>query len=132
MTDNKKRLASFARVAAVLAPVGLMAIAVATLIPIYNGSFITGILPKCLYSAGAVILLACRLFTPYRGGDLRLRRLYRIESWSALFFCVGGFFMWYPSASVRDWLAFTLAGAAIQIFTSFAIPARQRKLKAGS
>lgn len=122
---------SFSRAAAVLVPLGLLAVAAATLIPVYRGTFDAGAFPKWLYCAGAVLLLVCRLFTPYKGKDLRLCRLYRIESWSALFFCVGGFFMWYPSASVRDWLAFTLAGAAIQIYTSFAIPSRQKRLKSG-
>ena len=118
---------SLNRTAAALAPLGLLAVAVATLIPIMRGAFDSGLFPKCLYSAGALFLLVCRLFSPYRGADVRLRRLHRIENWSALFFCVGAFFMWYPGAAARDWLAFTLAGAAVQIYTSFAIPARQRK-----
>ena len=33
-----------------------------------------------------------------------------------------------PGAELRDWLAFTLAAAVIQIITSFAIPARESKL----
>lgn len=75
-----------------------------------------------IYSAGALLLLVSRLFTPYKGKVDRLRRLYRIESWSAIFFCVAAFFMFYDSTSARDWLAFTLAGGAIQIYTSIMIP----------
>lgn len=83
---------------------------------------------KYVYSAGALALLLVRLFTPYRGDDLRLKRLHRIESWSAVFFCAAAVFLFYPGAELRDWLAFTLAGAALQIFTSLAIPARESKL----
>ena len=81
-----------------------------------------------VYSAGALMLLIIRLFTPFKGNDARLKRLHRIESWSAVFFCVAAFFLFYPGAALRDWLAFTLAGAIIQIFTSLAIPAREAKV----
>ncbi len=119
------------RITAITAPLGLLAIAAATLIPIYQGSFSYSALSRWLYTIGAAVLLLSRLFGSVSVADLRLRRLYRIESWSAIFFCVAAFFMWYPEGSPRDWLAFTLAGAAIQIYTSFAIPARQRKVKNG-
>lgn len=70
-----------------------------------------------------------RLFTPYQGRDFRLKRLHRIESWIAIIFCVGAFFLFYNNGlQLRDWLAFTLAGAALQIFTSLAIPMREARL----
>lgn len=111
-----------------IAPVGLLLIAGATVVPLFFGPQYDGIWHKASYASGAIILLICRLFSPYRGDDMRLRRLHRIESWSAIFFCVACFFMFWPDAAMRDWLAFTLAGAAIQIYTSIAIPSRERKL----
>lgn len=77
---------------------------------------------KYIYGVGAILLLIGRLFTPYKGNHIRLKRLYRIETWSAIFFCVALFFMFYEGANARDWLAFTLAGGAIQIYTSIMIP----------
>jgi Ni,Fe-hydrogenase I cytochrome b subunit len=77
---------------------------------------------KYIYGSGAILLLIGRLFTPYKGNHIRLKRLYRIETWSAIFFCVASFFMFYEGANARDWLAFTLAGGAIQIYTSIMIP----------
>lgn len=59
--------------------------------------------------------------------SLRLKRLYRLETWSALFFCVGTFFIFYDRAGVSDWLAFTLAGGAVQAYTSIMIPRAMRK-----
>lgn len=116
-----------------LVPVGLLLIALATIEPLILHPFEPGGWYKYVYAAGAVLLLLCRLFTVHPEKDLRLRRLFRMESWSAIFFCVGTFFIFYPAGKLRDWLAFTLAGAAIQIFTSIMIPIRQRKvLKEGS
>ncbi len=111
------------------APVALLLILLATLVPFFmstvewaQASF------RYVYTAGAVLLLAVRLFTPYRGSDFKLKRWHRIESWSAVFFCAAAAFLFYPGAELRDWLAFTLAAAVIQIITSFAIPARESKL----
>ena len=75
------------------------------------------------------MLLIGRIFSSYKGDNLRLKRLYRIESWSAIFFCVAVFFMFYERAGARDWLAFTLAGGAIQIYTSIMIPRTIAKSK---
>lgn len=109
-------------------PVGLLLVALATMEPLILHPFNPGGWYQYVYAAGAVLLLLCRLFITHGATDLRLRRLYRMEGWSAIFFCAGTFFMFYPSGTMRDWLAFTLAGAAIQIFTSIMIPMRQRKL----
>ncbi|MCM1517643.1 MAG: hypothetical protein NC117_03295 [Pseudoflavonifractor sp.] len=77
---------------------------------------------RYLYGAGALALIAGRLMSPYRGDIYRVKRLSRIEVWSAIFFCVAVFFMFYPGANNRDWLAFTLAGGVIQVYTSVMIP----------
>lgn len=110
----------------VLSTVALIAIVVATLMPILKGGQVpfSQMAPwfRYLYTAGAVILVVCRLFSPYKGSVLRVKRLYRIETWSSIFFCVGAFFLFYNPDTTRDWLAFTLAGGAIQIYTSIMIP----------
>lgn len=102
---------------------GMLLIVAGTMMPIFNleGDYFTGTIYKYVYSAGALLLIVSRLFSSYKGKNDRLRRLYRIESWSAIFFCVAAFFMFYGDAA-RDWLAFTLAGGAIQIYTSIMIP----------
>lgn len=111
--------------------IGLLLIAAGTLLPILNGrNAIYRDMPdtfKYLFTAGAAIVLIARLFNTYKGKILRLKRLYRIELWSAIFFCAAAFFMFYEKDTTRNWLAFTLAGAAIQIYTSFMIPRTMRK-----
>lgn len=99
--------------------IGMLIIAAGTVMPLLMQE---GDLFKYVYGGGAVILLIGRIFTTYKGTNLRLKRLYRIEAWASIFFCVATFFMFYESAGNRDWLAFTLAGGAIQIYTSIMIP----------
>lgn len=114
----------------VMATVGLLAVAIGTLLPILNVMVEQGAAGnwwKYLYAAGAVLFLAAKLLTPYRGSHPRIRRLYRIESWSAIFFCVAAFFLFYNGSVSRDSWAFTLAGGVLLVFTTIAIPRVVRK-----
>lgn len=99
--------------------ISMLLIVVGTILPLFNSG---GILFKYIYSVGAIFLLIGRILSPYKGSELRVKRLYRIETWSAIFFCTAAFFMFYEGAGRTDWLAFTLAGGIIQIYTSIMIP----------
>ncbi len=113
-TTSRSALCSLA------ASLGLLLIAVATLIPILAGGFPESPLYKYLYTAGAAVCLLAALFDKAPASmPLRTRRWKRIESWSAIFFCAGAFFLWYPGSTARDWLAFTLAGAVVRIIVFF-------------
>lgn len=109
-----------------LATIGLLLIVVGAVIPIFlaaNSGYTQ--MPqyyKFIYAAGALLLLTARILYRYTGVVLRVRRLYRIEMWSALFFCVATFFLFYQPNQSRDWIAFTLAGGILQLFTSIMIP----------
>jgi hypothetical protein len=50
-----------------------------------------------------------------------------MEAWSAVFYIVASFFSFYNHNTYRDWLAFTLAGAVVQIIASVMITLRQKK-----
>lgn len=115
--------------AAVGAPMALLVIFLATLVPflLMDNEVAREAFPY-VYSAGALALLLVRLFTPFKGTDLKLKGWHRIESWTAIIFCVAAFFLFYNPHQLRDWLAFTLAGAVLQAITSIAIPAREKKL----
>ena len=109
-----------------LSSAGLLLIAVAVVIPIVAGGFPESPLYKWLYSAGALVCIVASLFNRApENASVRERRWVRIEAWSSIFFCAATFFLWYPESSARDWLAFTLAGAAIRIIVFF------RNLRAG-
>lgn len=114
----------------VLSTVGLLAIAVGTLLPVLNvqvGPGAIGVWWKYVYAGGALCFLAGKLLSPYTGEHPRIKRLYRIESWSAVFFCVAAFFLFYNGNVTRDSWAFTLAGGALMIFTTLQIPRVIRK-----
>lgn len=100
---------------------GLLLIGAGTLMPLLTMQRGSDLF-RYIYTAGAAIVIIGRLFTPYQGTDLRLKRLVRIEAWSGICFCVAAFFLFYDTVSLRDWLAFTMAGGAIQCYTSFMIP----------
>lgn len=108
-----------------LATIGLLAIAAGTLLPILNVTVAPGTAGswwKYVYAAGALCFLIGKLLSPYTGKHPRIKRLYRIESWSAVFFCVAAFFLFYNGNVSRDSWAFTLAGGALLVFTTIAIP----------
>lgn len=118
-----------------MATIGLLGIAVAIALPIINvhrgmpyGGYGTSHLWKYIFAGGALLFLAAKLFTPYTGTHPRIKRLYRIEAWSAVFFCVAAIFAFYDGTTTRDVWAFTLAGGAILIFTTLAIPYRIKKI----
>lgn len=113
----------------IIVPVALLLVLGATAVPFFLHDIeLARTAFPYVFSAGALLLLLARLFTPYRGKDSQLKRLHRIESWSAIIFCVAAFFLFYNPYQLRDWLSFTLAGAVIQIITSIAIPLRESKL----
>lgn len=100
--------------------IGLAGVLVGTLLPIIFGGFESQWF-KYIYTAGAILSLAGRFMTIYKGANTTVRRLSRIEMWSSVFFCVAAFFMFYSTAS-RDWIAFTLAGGVLMLYTSIRIP----------
>lgn len=109
--------------------IGLIGVAAGVLMPIVNNDPF-GMTFRYVFAAGAALTLLARLFQPStpQGTPMRIKRLLRLESWSALLFCVAAFFAFYSAPGLRDFLAFTLAGAAIQVYCSIAIGIAGRKV----
>ena len=94
---------------------------------------------KWMYAAGALIYTGARVVDVNAPADsLRLRRLRRLEFWAGVCFIVGGAFWFYklryysgmsagPLAVMRQTVAFTMAGAVIQIVASWLIAFRMKK-----
>lgn len=118
--DNGSRTAFLPRQAWLVAVnFGLLLIVAGTALPLLH---VTGPAFRYIYSAGALAVLVGRLFAPSTAGmPLRARRLCRLEIWAGIIFCVGAFFMFYTPYRM-DWIAFTLAGAVVQIYASMTIP----------
>ena len=106
-----------------LCGVGLLLILVGIFIPFFTGP--REDLYKYLFASGALINLVGRLFTKYDGPNMRVRRLLRIETWAALFFCVAVYFM-FADPDPRNWIVFVLAAGVLMAYTSFMIPKIQR------
>ncbi len=85
---------------------------------------------RYIFCTGAVLTLLSRLFSRYDGENLRIKRLHRLEFWSALLYCVAGFFLFYPHGTLQEALAFTLAGAVVQIYASIMTGVEEKKAKA--
>ncbi|MCM1093281.1 MAG: hypothetical protein NC216_00740 [Bacteroides sp.] len=103
--------------------VGMILIVVGVLMPILGNSIMVS---RWIFCVGAVVNLAGRIPAGYKGDNIRIKRLVRLEFWAAIFFCVSGFFQFYSPAT-SDWLAFTLAGGAILVYTSIMIPRLSKK-----
>ena len=134
MTDKKTRTEASSTVNPALynivAPLGLLLILAATAVPFFmmHTPWAQQAYPF-VYGAGALVLLAARLFARKgRCSDMRLERLYRLEKWAPVIFIVALGLLFYNPHTLRDWLAFTMAGAVIQLYTSLAIPAREKKI----
>lgn len=117
MTDNNKSTTGWAQWVAIA---GLLAVVTATALPLLHAG---GTSVRWIYAAGAVAVFIGRLFNQApAGAGLRVRRLYRMEVWAGIMFCVGAFFMFYTGSGRMDAMAFTLAGGAIEVYASLMIP----------
>lgn len=97
--------------------IGLLCILVGMSLPLfhYNASY--------FFSAGVLLQLVGRAASlpAIRKMPMRLRRLCHIEVWATLFFATSAVFMWFKTAGT-DWIAFTLAGGALLVYTSIMKP----------
>lgn len=111
------------RAASWIANAGLLLVLAGTALPLFSHSLFT--LTRWIFSAGAILCMAGRVmerFGASHDGPLRLRRLKRIEMWSAIMFGVAAVFMFLRNVGPTDWIAFTLAGGALTCYTSIMIP----------
>lgn len=94
---------------------------------------------RWVYAAGALVYTVARVIDVNAPGDsLRLRRLRRLEFWAGMCFIVGGAFWFYKLsyysgipvgslAVMQQTVAFTMAGAVIQIVASWMISSQMKK-----
>jgi len=109
--------------------VGMLVLAVMALLPLLD---INQPWMRWVYAGGAVLVLVARLFQPApAGSSMRVKRLYRIIDVSAMFYCASAAIaLWRPGG--RDWLAFLLAGAVLQLYATFTLEHVARKESAAS
>ncbi|MDE6217785.1 MAG: hypothetical protein K2F64_02165 [Muribaculaceae bacterium] len=147
--ESGKDLEKRRRLVESAATLSLILIAVALLMPFAMGldrsmEMISSF--KWVYGAGALIYTGVRCINLSSPGEsLRMRRLRRLEFWAGVSFFIGAFFWFWncqkygvgepgivmagPLAVMRDTILFSLAGAAIQLISSWMIAYRAKKEK---
>lgn len=126
-----------------LATTGLLLLAIGLVAPFtsFDNQVLLWVF-KCVFTLGALLYLAARIVGGTDPGDsMRVRRLHRLEIWAGICFIVAAGFWFYNSvrfkgffslAVMRDTVAFTLAGALIQIISSWMIASARAKQDKGT
>jgi len=109
--ENQNTLSSLLLIA------GLLVMAVMALLPLLG---INHMWMRWAFAVGAGLTLVAQLLNRYTGSSLRVKRLYRILTASALLYCASALMMWVDRGS-NDWIAFLLSGAMVQIYASWMI-----------
>lgn len=126
----------------VVASVGLLLVLFSMVAPFVQGFFGTSLMwARWVYAAGALVYTASRAVNVNASSDsMRLRRMRRMEFWAGVCFIAGAAFWFYKLqcyadlpvgilAVMNQTVAFTMAGAVIQIVASWLIAARMKKEK---
>lgn len=104
--------------------IALLMIMAATAMPFtplaYYTPFTGFALWRYIFTLGAIAFFITRLIAGNQFTELRLKRLQRMQFWAGVMFCVASFFIFYEP-NTNDWIAFTLAGALLQAYSTFVI-----------
>ena len=122
------------------ASVGLLLVLAAMMVPFFRSLPIAiGDAARWVYAVGALVYTVARVVNVNAPDDsLRLCRLRRLEFWAGMCFIVGAAFWFYklkyysglmvgPLAVMQQTVAFTMAGAVIQIVAGWMISSRMKK-----
>lgn len=134
LLEKRRRYVEYA------ASLGLLLVLLSMLAPFFGWNLGNPInWAKWVYAAGALTYTVARVIDVNAPGDsLRIRRLRRMEFWAGMCFIVGAAFWFYKLsyysgfdsgvlAVMRQTVAFTMAGAVIQIVASWMIASRMKK-----
>ncbi len=144
--NNRKDMEKRRKIAEHAATLGIILIAVALAVPLFN---LASTVTWSGYSSGS--MPPVRWLSPRRGlpwptirpESMRLRRLRRLEFWAGVAFMVGGAFWFYnesrfsasPTVGVlailRETIMFSLAGAVIQIVAACGSSTDARRRRKG-
>ena len=107
----------------VLVAVGMLVMVVMAIMPLLN---LNQQWMRWAFAAGAFIVLVGRAIGLRRDVSLRVRRLYHLLVTSALLYCGSAVTMFY-SRGTNDWIAFLLAGVAMQLYATWMIDREAKK-----
>ena len=81
---------------------------------------------RWVFTAGAFVVLVGRFFGFNQGASLRIKHLYGILIFSALLYCASASMM-FIFQGTNNWIAFLLAGLAVQTYASWMIEREEKK-----
>lgn len=81
--------------------------------------FVTATWTPYIFAIGAAGMSIVRLITPYRGKNIRLRRLVLIELFGTLMLLFASYLMFKGGT---DWVVIFTISVALQVYTAFLIP----------
>lgn len=127
------------KIVEIIAVTGLILIAVGLVVPFGSIENIgLAFAMRIIYAIGALMYTGARMVNVNSKDDsIRLRKLRRMEMWAGFCFIAGGA-MWFYNAYrlsfvpfslpvMRDTVAFSMAGAVIQVVASWMIASRMKK-----
>lgn len=76
-----------------------------------------------LFAIGAAGVAVARLSRRYKGDNLRLKRLYRMETLSGLLLVIASYFMFKER---NEWLLALTIAAILQLYAAFMIPKAEK------
>lgn len=114
------------KISDIMVIVGLLIMAVMAIVQLLVNLDINVELTKWIYIAGALIVLVGRLVGIYKGPSLRIKHLHLILVFSALLYCASGSMM-FIFEGTNNWIAFLLAGLAVQTYASWTIDRLEKK-----
>ena len=76
-----------------------------------------------IFAVGAAGVAIARLSRHYKGDNLRLKRLYRMETLSGLLLVVASYFMFKER---NEWLLILTISAILQLYAAFVIPKAEK------
>ena len=76
-----------------------------------------------VFAVGAAGVAIARLSRRYKGDNLRLKRLYKMETISALLLVAASYFMFKER---NEWLLILTIAAILQLYAAFVIPKTDR------
>lgn len=119
-------MANKQKISTALLAIGIILLLVAAIMPLVSLYFSW---LKYIYATGAALTLIARLIDRYTGNNITLKRLNRILICSSICYCVSAVILFdvlRNYVAEKDWLAFLLAGAVLQIYATFRIESEEK------
>ena len=123
MTNDKRT-----KLSDIFVIVGLLMMLIVAVTPLLVNHAINMELMRWIFTAGAFVVLLGRLFGFYKGPSFRIKHLHAILIFSALLYCASASMM-FIFQGTNNWIAFLLAGLAVQIYASWRIDREEKKGK---